>query len=121
MWPPSSAQPEWERVQLGNWIKLVRCPECARLWCVVPYEPHAAFPYAVRWHRSEQKWEQLHALDEAHTLHRWHLARVQALRTETNTQDERAIEWHRERSYGRTPFDKPEEVLPDLDSLLGAA
>ena len=121
MWPPSSAQPEWEKVQTGNWIRLGRCAECARLWCIVPFEPHASFPYAVFWSRTEQEWERLHALDDAHTLHRWHKARVQALRSDTNQQDERAIAWHRERSHGRTPFDEREEELPDLASLLGAA
>jgi len=121
MWPPSSAQPAWKRVQLGNWIELVRCLKCNRLWCVVPFEPYASFPYAVRWHRSEQEWNQLNELDDARVLHRWHKARMQALRSEADEQDERAIEWHRKRSYGQTPFDEPEEELPDLDSLFGAA
>ena len=122
MWPPSSAAPKWERVEVGNWIELLRCPGCDRLWCAVPYEPYGSFPYSVLWLRTIEEWRQLHEYDdEALTLHRWHQARVQMLRSRMNKQDKRAVAWHRERSYGRTPFDEKKVELPDLALILGAA
>jgi hypothetical protein len=118
MWPPSSNQPDWVSVKVGNWIELVRCSECERKWCVVPHEPYASFPYAIFWQHTERDWEQIHDLDEAQTLHRWHIARLQELRSTATDQDEKAIEWHQERSFGRTPFDKERVEVPNLETLI---
>ena len=121
MWPPSSTQPDWVSIKVGNWIELVRCPDCKCIWCVVPHEPYASFPYAVLWKHSVREWELLHELDEAKTLHHWHIARLQELRSTATDQDESAIEWHQARSYGRTPFDKERMEVPNLDKLISTA
>jgi hypothetical protein len=121
MWPPSSKQPEWVSIKIGNWIELVRCPGCEQSWCVVPHEPYASFLYAVLWQHSVQEWEQIHNLDEAQTLHRWHIARLQELRSSATEQDVKEIEWHQKRSYGRTPFDKERVEVPNLEKIISTA
>jgi hypothetical protein len=121
MWTPSSNQPDWVSVKFGNWIKLGSCLDCDRMWCVVPHEPYASFPYAVLWQYSVNDWIKIHDLDEAKTLHTWHIARLQELRSTATDQDEKEIEWHQKRSFGRTPFDKERVGVPNLEKLINPA
>lgn len=120
LWAPDSQQDRLERIHLGNWMTLDRCPECEQLWCRVPHEPYGAFWYAVPWQYSPKDWRRLHDLDDGKTLHKWHVARVQELAAFLDSADQSTVAHHRRRSYGRNPVDESPEERPDLQALLSA-
>ena len=88
------------------------------MWCIVPHEPYASFPYAVLWQHSVRDWVKIHEIDDGQTLHDWHISRLQELRSTATNQDEKAIKWHQRRSYGRTPFDKENVEAPNIEALI---
>ncbi|MCK5269207.1 MAG: hypothetical protein KAJ46_00425 [Sedimentisphaerales bacterium] len=105
MWPPSSRTPSFDTIKKGNWITLVECLECKSLWVGVPYEPYAVFVYFVRWEKTVADWQELHDADDGEQISEWHTKQLLALEPTLSEEDKKAVEWHRQRSYGRTPFD----------------
>jgi len=118
LWVPSSSTPDFIVVHRGDWISLEQCASCKSFWVEVPYEPYASFPYRVLWTKSADEWKSIYAVDRGKTLHKWHSVRIRQLAHSLTREDKEAVEWHRVRSYGRTPFDiRDDGILPDLDKL----
>lgn len=113
LWPPVAHAPTLRTVDKGTWMLLVECPACRALWCVVPWEPHASFPYGVLWPASAPTWRELHDRDDGTALHRWHDRRARRLSTDLGPEDASAVRWHQKRSLGRSPIDGPAEPGPD--------
>ena len=118
---PSADLPSLQNVDTGNWISLKRCRACNSLWVSAPYEPHASYIYLVRWRHNENDWRRIHDLDAGETLRKWHIASIRELWLTLDPAQKQAVEWHRERSFGRNPIDNLYDgPKPDLESLLNA-
>jgi hypothetical protein len=96
----------FETVDSGNWISLVRCPECGALWQSHPYEPYAAFLYFVPWHWDAPFWRKVHDLDAGGTLSLWQEATLLSVWDHLTPADKKAVDAHRRRAcgYQHTPY-----------------
>jgi hypothetical protein len=104
-----------EQIATGNWITLQRCPACSQLWCEVPYEPHASYPYLVQWPTTESKWQAAHAKDDGLSLGRWHSQSIVELWQSLPAEERKYVESHRVRSYDRFP---PAPSVESSDVML---
>ncbi|MBE0449036.1 MAG: hypothetical protein IBX64_13260 [Actinobacteria bacterium] len=104
IWPPSSEAPKFTDIDSANWMTLERCSKCGQLWAGVPYEPYASFMYYVAWPQEEREWKTQIQKDEGAALHSWHKSQLKTYSSTLTSQDLKAIEAHRERSYGRDPY-----------------
>lgn len=104
IWPPSGEAPKFTDVGSENWMTLVRCPKCGQLWAGVPYEPYASFMYYIAWCQEEQEWKNEIHKEEGTALHTWHKNQLKKYESTLTPNDLKAIEAHRERSYGRDPY-----------------
>jgi hypothetical protein len=123
LWPPVNSLPALREVASANWTDRLACPGCGALWMDVPWEPYGQFHYLVRWPRDAEAWCYLRDRDkEASLIHRWHRVRAgQLVPALSSADDLRAIEWHRQRSYGRDPASELErnpQLFPDIEQLL---
>lgn len=100
-------QPELVDLQDGNYISLLQCHVCNRLWCSSPYEPYSCFPYAVLWLYDVLAWQHLHEQDNGTTLLRWHAFSVGKYWQQLPAIELEQVAWHRKRSYGHNPIDSP--------------
>ena len=101
-------QPKLTETERGNWTSLQLCEQCGALWCFVPYEPYASFPYLVRWPHDPITWRRVHDRDAGLTLSRWHSHMVRQHWQQLPPDELQQVEWHRQRSYGRNPIDEPD-------------
>lgn len=104
LWPPDPDAPDWEDAASREWMTLLRCGSCRRLWVRVPHEPYASFPYAVLWPYDESEWETLYEVDSGRSLHAWHLAAIADAEPTLSPADRKIVREHRRRSKGRAPF-----------------
>jgi hypothetical protein len=110
LWPPSSAAPKLAPLDTGSWIDLKLCGECRTLWTVVPWEPHASFPYAIGWPHSPEDWRVVHDLDDGRTLSAWHERQVRLFVRSLVGEDLLAVRAHQARSCGRSPLDESQRI-----------
>jgi hypothetical protein len=80
----------------------------------VPWEPYGSFPYLVAWPFSKQDWLRLGVDDDGEMLHNWHHATLAESLSALTAEEITAVEAHRERSYGRSPLDRPVPLKPNL-------
>ncbi|MBN1125392.1 MAG: hypothetical protein JXA82_10315 [Sedimentisphaerales bacterium] len=71
----------------------------------MPYEPYASYMYFVQWEKSSKEWHNVYSLDDGEELQKWHKKQLQTFKMTLTKDDWASIENHRQRSYGRTPFD----------------
>jgi hypothetical protein len=76
------------------------------------------YRYLVRWPFTADAWEKLLVFEGGRLLYQWITATIQAAWESLNEDDRRAVDWHRTRSSGRTPFDEPHVPIPDLGAVL---
>ena len=121
LWAPVDYQPKLERLRIGNYMALEKCPVCQSLWIFVPWEPYASYPYLVRWEHTQEEWQRLHDLDNGVTLHKWHAAMIVELYETLDEDGIDAVTEHKQRAYGRGPLEQENVSLPNLDALLSKA
>nr|WP_147664731.1 hypothetical protein [Candidatus Prometheoarchaeum syntrophicum]QEE17847.1 hypothetical protein DSAG12_03685 [Candidatus Prometheoarchaeum syntrophicum] len=108
-----------EEADIGNWVMLLRCPKCEKLWVSVPYEPYASFEYLILWDFTKEDWRMIHDLDNASTIHEWHGQSVKDLWSTLPDNERESVLSHRKRSYGRNPIDIPQNNEKiDINSLI---
>jgi len=126
LWPPNVG-PNFDLVEVGNWMYLRRCPDCGCLWVTVPYEPHSVFIYKAYWKWGRENWEKIHAIDNGMTLHQWHKAVVCKVGPTLTGQEQESIQRHYTRSYGLEPYVNcpspncyaPDKIIENVLTLQG--
>lgn len=103
LWGPLG-HPEWESLDVGNWIRLVTCPSCNTTWCTSPYEPYASFHYAARWAYTIREWRLIHDIDDGATMRDWLTGFIHDHWRDLPTQEQSAIQKHDSRAYGHSPI-----------------
>lgn len=117
LWPPDPEAPDWEDAASRQWMTLLRCWSCRRLWVRVPHAPYASFPYAVLWPYDESESETLYDVDSGTSLRAWHVGAIAEAERTFSPGDRAIVRTHRRRSLGRAPF--PEDDPPGAFDLAG--
>jgi hypothetical protein len=97
--------PRLEKRATRNWLTLSECATCGQLWVGIPYEPYASFIYEVPWNDSAENWLKLAEHDDGKAVMKLVEARVKSTWQQLGPEDLAAVEYHRQRSYGRNPVD----------------
>lgn len=83
----------------GNWISLLKCPQCNQLWCRVQYSHSRSFEYLILWEYSIEDWKNIYNIDNGNSLHQWHEQSINSLWETLPSDEQQAVLFHRERSY----------------------